>query len=28
LQDQGRSIGEATLEELEAAWQQAKRLVG
>jgi MazG family protein len=28
FQDQGRSIGKATLEELEAAWQQAKRLVG
>ena len=28
FRDQGRSIGEATLEELEAAWQQAKKLVG
>lgn len=28
FRDQGRSIGEATLEALEAAWQQAKRLVG
>jgi len=28
FQDQGRSIGEATLEELEAAWQHAKRRVG
>ncbi|TNF75172.1 MAG: nucleoside triphosphate pyrophosphohydrolase, partial [Acidobacteria bacterium] len=28
FRDQGRSIGEATLEDLEAAWQQAKRLVG
>jgi MazG family protein len=28
FQEQGQGIGEATLEELEAAWQQAKRSVG
>jgi hypothetical protein len=28
FRDQGRSIGKATLEELESAWQQAKRRVG
>jgi MazG family protein len=28
FRDQGRSIGEASLDELETAWQQAKKLVG